>query len=100
MLELLICMLINFNAVPDEQTAFEGISLTVAILVSIIFLMFLGLLFVIAVKDSDPERNQDKLPLAYIDTLYLGMNNKRRNSTNGYLISSTLRTAIYAIVVI
>ena len=52
-LELVICMLIDFKAERDSPTDFEIISLTVAILVTILYFMYVGLLFTLAVMDSD-----------------------------------------------
>lgn len=50
--------------------------------------------------ESDPDRNVNEPPLAALDTLYLNMANKRRTAANIYLIASTFRYAIFAIVVV
>ena len=60
MLELIICMLINFKAERDDKSSdFESISFILSILVGIIILLHLGLMFVLAVLDSSPERDPD-----------------------------------------
>lgn len=50
--------------------------------------------------ESDPERNENEPPLAALDTLYLSMDNKRRTAANTFLIASTFRFAIFAMVVV
>ena len=71
-----------------------------AIFVGIMVLLFTGLLFVVTVLDTDPERDHDELPLAALNTLYLSMENRRRNSANIYLIFANLRYMVYALTVI
>ena len=64
MLELIICMMINFMAEVDSPTDFESISRMVSMLVGVIILLYLGLMFILAVLDSSHERDPDSLPPA------------------------------------
>ena len=97
MLELIICMMINIMAEVDSPTDFESISRIVSLLVGVIILLYLGLMFILAVLDSSNERDPDSLPPAAMQTLYLGMNNRRRDAANALLIASVLRSAVYAL---
>ena len=100
MLVQLICMLINLKGNVDSSNSFESISQIMSIFVGIMVLLFTGLLFVVTVLDTDPERDQDELPQAALNSLYLGMENRRRNSANIYLIFANLRYMVYALTVI
>jgi len=100
MLVQLICMLINLKGDVDSSNSFESISQIMSIFVGIMVLLFTGLLFVVTVLDTDPERDQDELPQAALNSLYLGMENRRRNSANIYLIFANLRYMVYALTVI
>ncbi len=64
MLELMICMMINIMAEVDSPTDFESISKMVSLLVGVIILLYLGLMFILAVLDSSQERDPDSLPPA------------------------------------
>jgi len=100
MLVQLICMLINLKGDVDSSNSFESISQIMSICVGIHVLLFTGLLFVVTVLDTDPERDQDELPQAALNSLYLSMENRRRNSANIYLIFANLRYMVYALTVI
>jgi len=70
------------------------------VLFSVLNFLFLALLFLVLFIESDVERNKNTLPLAALHTLYLSMENKRHNAANTFLIASTFRFAIFAIVVV
>lgn len=100
MLVQLICMFINVKGDVNSDNEFESVSQIVAILVGIMIFLFTGLLFVIAALDTDPDRDADELPTAALSSLYLSMENKRRNGANIYLIFSNLRYMVYALIVL
>lgn len=100
MLELIICMLINTMTENESPSDFESISKIISIFVGVLVLLYLGLMFILATVDANPERDPDSLPPVDMYTLYQGMNNRRRNAANAYLIATTLRSAVYALIVI
>ena len=79
---------------------FESISRIISIFFLGLILLFLGLVSVTAVLESDVERDPNDLPLAAINTLYVGMDNKRRTPANLMIIAQIFRYAIFAIVMV
>ena len=62
--------------------------------------LFVGMLFVLLVIESDPAKEKQKLPQPSLNTLYLSMSTANKIPSNIYLITYFLRRAIYAIVVV
>ena len=79
---------------------FESISRIVAVFFLVFLLIFLGLLTMTAVIESDVERDPNELPLAALNTLYAGMDNNRRTGANMLIIAQIFRAAIFAVVMI
>lgn len=101
LLEIFICALINMKAgVDDSSNEFESTSRITAIFFLVVILLFLGMLFLLTVIESDIDRDKNELPTATLDCLYTGMDNKRRTPANMFLIASVFRYAIFAIVMI
>mmetsp|Transcript_5486 Transcript_5486/g.7332 ORF Transcript_5486/g.7332 Transcript_5486/m.7332 type:complete len:366 (-) Transcript_5486:1025-2122(-) len=100
LLEFFICALINLKAEIDQKLQFESISRIVAIFFLVLIFLFLGLLFLMAVIESDIEREPDELPVAALNTLYVGMDNRKRTAANMFIIASIFRYAIFAIVMV
>lgn len=99
-LEIFICLLINFKAGTDASSDFEAISRIVSIFMLVICALFILLMFTITTIESDPERDQKEPHVVSLETLYLGMSIKRKSASNVYIIASTFRRAIYALVAI
>ena len=79
---------------------FESISRIVAVFFLVLLFIFLGLLTMTAVIESDVERDPNELPLAALNTLYVGMDNNRRTGANMLIIAQIFRAAIFAVVMI
>ena len=99
-LEFFICCLINLKASSERTTDFESISRIVSIFYVVLLLLLVCLFFVMAVLDSDPRRDQNMPPPLGLQTMYLGMDNKRRNASNLYIIFQMIRYAVYALAVV
>lgn len=70
----------------------------VAVFFLIISALFIGLLFMMMVVDSDPEIEQNQPPQAAMTTVYLNMSNHNKSAANLFVIVYALRRAIYAVV--
>ena len=101
LVELFICSLINMKAgVSNSSNDFESTSRIVAIFYLVVILLFLGMLFLLTVIESDIERDKDELPTATLDCLYTGMDNRRRTPANILLIAQVFRAALFAIILV
>ena len=101
LLEFFICTLINMKAgVSDKSNDFESTSRIIAIFYLVIIFLFLGMLFLLTLIESDVERDKNELPTAALDCLYTGMDNKRRTPANILLIAQVFRAVLFAIIMV
>ena len=86
--------------VSNNSNDFESTSRIIAVFYLVVILLFLGMLFLLTVIESDIERDKDELPTATLDCLYTGMDNRRRTPANIFLIAQVFRAALFAIIMV
>lgn len=100
-LEIFICLLINFKSEKrDNESDFEAISRIISIFMLILCSLVTMLMFLVTAIESNPELSPTEPHIASLETMYLGMNIKRKNASNTYVLAYLLRRAVYALVVI